>query len=72
MKHIKTDQSIIHSLWYNRFILGEWALAHGAIYDNYDSDNEYSNPFQLPTIISLGLTMARRMQQPRFCVLSHE
>jgi PBSX family phage terminase large subunit len=31
-------------LWYKRYILGEWAMASGAIYDNYDHLNEYENP----------------------------
>jgi len=33
-----------YGMWYNRYILGQWALAHGAIYDCYDRDNEYSKP----------------------------
>jgi PBSX family phage terminase large subunit len=42
-------------MWYNRYILGEWALAHGAIYDNYDKDNEYENPFPAPTYCIVGV-----------------
>jgi PBSX family phage terminase large subunit len=42
-------------LWYNRYILGEWSLAHGAIYDNYDKYNEYEHPFPSPTYYIVGV-----------------
>lgn len=42
-------------LWYNRYILGEWSLAHGAIYDNYDHTNEYENPFPAPNYYVVGI-----------------
>lgn len=42
-------------MWYNRYILGEWALAHGAIYDCYDKDNEYENPFPSPSYYIVGI-----------------
>lgn len=42
-------------MWYNRYILGEWALAHGAIYDCYDSDNEYINDFPAPVYYIIGV-----------------
>lgn len=42
-------------MWYNRYILGEWALAHGAIYDNYDQYNEYENPTSNPTHYIVGV-----------------
>lgn len=42
-------------LWYKRYILGEWALAQGAIYDNYDNFNEYEKPFPTPTYYIMGL-----------------
>lgn len=51
-KEIKASYT---GLWYNRYILGEWALAHGAIYDNYDRDNEYENPFPAPSYYVLGV-----------------
>lgn len=31
-------------MWYKRYILGEWAVAQGLIYDSYDHDNLYENP----------------------------
>lgn len=42
-------------MWYKRYILGEWALAHGAIYDCYDRDNEYENPFPAPSYYIVGV-----------------
>jgi len=42
-------------MWYNRYILGQWALAHGAIYDCYDQHNEYENPFPAPSYYIVGI-----------------
>lgn len=42
-------------LWFKRFILGEWALAAGAIYDTYDHDNEYENPYPSPNYYIVGI-----------------
>lgn len=42
-------------MWYNRYILGEWALAHGAIYDCYDQDNEYINDYPAPNYYIVGI-----------------
>lgn len=44
-----------HGMWYNRYILGEWALAHGAIYDCYDKDNEYEKDFPSPNYYVVGI-----------------
>lgn len=42
-------------VWYKRFILGEWCQASGAIYDTFDNDNIYTNPFQNPTYYLCGI-----------------
>lgn len=42
-------------MWYNRYILGEWALAHGAIYDCYDKYNEYDQPSNNPNYYVVGI-----------------
>ncbi len=44
-----------HGMWYNRYILGEWALAHGAIYDCYDKDNEYTHEYPTPSYYIVGV-----------------
>jgi PBSX family phage terminase large subunit len=43
------DKSIVESLkrehtgvWYKRYILGEWTVAHGLVYDGFDDDNMYT------------------------------
>lgn len=51
-KRIKASYT---GLWYKRFILGEWALAHGAVYDTYDNLNEYENPFPTPNYYIVGI-----------------
>ena len=42
-------------MWYKRYILGEWALAHGAIYDCYDENNEYLHDFPRPNFYIVGM-----------------
>lgn len=42
-------------MWYKRYILGEWSLAHGAIYDTYDENNEYIHDFPPPNYYIVGI-----------------
>lgn len=42
-------------MWYKRYILGEWAVAHGLIYDSYDELNEYSQDFEPPNYYICGI-----------------
>ncbi len=42
-------------MWYKRYILGEWAVAQGLIYDSYDNDNLYSDPAQAPNYYIVGI-----------------
>lgn len=42
-------------MWYKRYILGEWAVAHGLIYDGYDELNEYTNDFDSPNYYICGI-----------------
>jgi PBSX family phage terminase large subunit len=42
-------------MWYKRYILGEWTLATGAIYDTYDHNNEYEQPYQTPNYYIVGV-----------------
>ncbi len=41
-------------LFYKRYILGEWALATGAIYDVWDNDNIYDDPKNNPNYYVIG------------------
>jgi PBSX family phage terminase large subunit len=51
-KRIKASYT---GLWYNRYILGEWALASGAIYDTWDHNNEYVNDYPNPNYYIVGI-----------------
>ena len=42
-------------MWYKRYILGEWAVAHGLIYDSYDSLNEYEQVKNNPNYRIMGI-----------------
>lgn len=42
-------------MWYKRYILGEWAVAHGIIYDRFDHDNIYTDPFDNPHYYIMGV-----------------
>lgn len=35
-------------MWYNRYILGEWALATGAIFDGWDDNNLFDKDYPAP------------------------
>ncbi len=48
-------KSSFSGMFYKRYILGEWALAHGAVYDTYDDDNEYINDFPSPNYYIVGV-----------------
>jgi len=42
-------------LWYDRYILGKWALASGAIFPDFDHENIYENPFPSPCYYLVGI-----------------
>jgi PBSX family phage terminase large subunit len=42
-------------MWYKRYILGEWAVAQGLIYDSFDNDNLYSQPCEPPNYYIVGI-----------------
>lgn len=48
-------KSSFHGMWYERYILGNWALATGAIYDTYDKNNEYDQPYSNPNYYIVGV-----------------
>ena len=51
----KAIKASFSGMFYKRYILGEWALAHGAIYDCYDQDNEYIHDFPNPSYYIVGI-----------------
>lgn len=42
-------------MWYKRYILGEWAVAHGLVYDAFDHDNVYEHPMESPNYYIVGV-----------------
>lgn len=42
-------------MWYKRYILGEWAVAHGLIYDSFDELNIYSQPLDPASYYIVGI-----------------
>lgn len=42
-------------MWYERYILGKWAVAHGLIYDAFDNDNLYEHPQETPNYYIVGV-----------------
>jgi PBSX family phage terminase large subunit len=42
-------------MWYKRYILGEWAVAHGLVYDGFDHDNIYEHPKEPPNYYVVGI-----------------
>ena len=42
-------------MWYKRYILGEWAVAHGLVYDHFDNDNIYIEEPNNPDFKVVGI-----------------
>lgn len=42
-------------MWYARYILGEWAVSHGLIYDSFSNDNIYVNSDTNPNYYIVGI-----------------
>lgn len=43
------------SSWYKRFILGEWAVAQGLVYDSFDDDNLFEGEYESPSFYCVGI-----------------
>ncbi len=42
-------------MWYKRYILGEWAVAHGLIYDGFDALNTFDKDMEAPNYYVCGI-----------------
>lgn len=42
-------------MWYKRYILGEWAVSQGLIYDSFDEMNLFTQPFETPNYYIVGI-----------------
>ncbi len=53
--YIKDTKASLSGIFYRRLILGEWAAAHGAIYDAFDEMNIYEHPKNNPDYFIVGI-----------------
>jgi PBSX family phage terminase large subunit len=53
--YIRDVKASLSGIFYKRLILGEWAAAHGAIYDTFDHDNLYEHPKNNPVYYIVGV-----------------
>lgn len=42
-------------MWYARYILGEWAVSHGLVYDSFTPDNIYTHSNSNPNYYIMGI-----------------
>ncbi len=42
-------------MWYARYILGEWAVSHGLVYDSFSQDNIYTHETTNPNYYIMGI-----------------
>lgn len=54
-KYVENLKKEYTGAWYNRLILGEWAVASGLIYDSFDHDNVYEHPKDNPNYYIMGI-----------------
>lgn len=54
-KYVENLKKEYIGMWYKRYILGEWAVAHGLIYDSFDNDNVYTQPQETPNYYVVGI-----------------
>ena len=54
-KYIEALKLEYNGMWYKRYILGKWAVAHGLIFDSFDHDNIYSNDYNDSNYYVVGI-----------------
>lgn len=54
-EYVSRMKKMYTGMWYKRYILGEWAVAHGLIYDSFDTDNLYEHPQDNPSYYIVGV-----------------
>jgi len=42
-------------MWYKRYVLGEWAVSQGLIFDSFDFDNTFLHPKESPSYYVVGV-----------------
>jgi PBSX family phage terminase large subunit len=53
--YVERMKKMYTGMWYKRYILGEWAVAHGLIYDAFDQENLYEHPQDNPNYYVVGV-----------------
>jgi PBSX family phage terminase large subunit len=54
-KYVESLKKEYSGMWYKRYILGEWAVAHGLVYDSFDHLNIFSDRLTPPNYYTIGL-----------------
>lgn len=54
-EYVERMKKMYTGMWYKRYILGEWAVAHGLIYDAFDNENLYEHPQDTPNYYCVGV-----------------
>lgn len=54
-EYVERMKKMYTGMWYKRYILGEWAVAHGLIYDAFDHENLYEHPQDTPNYYCVGV-----------------
>lgn len=53
--YVENLKKSYHGMWYARYIKGEWAVAHGLVYDGFDDLNEYEDIKLNPMYYVVGI-----------------
>ncbi len=54
-EYVERMKKMYTGMWYKRYILGEWAVAHGLIYDSFDQENIYDHDQDTPNYYVVGV-----------------
>lgn len=54
-EYVERMKKMYTGMWYKRYILGEWAVAHGLIYDAFDNENLYEHPQDTANYYCVGV-----------------
>jgi PBSX family phage terminase large subunit len=57
-----------NGMWYKRYILGEWAVAEGLVYDGFDEMNLYEDDYPQPNMWVAGVDYGTT--NPTTCILA--
>lgn len=58
-EYIDSLKAEYSGMWYQRYILGQWAIGSGAIYDKLDEDNLYTEEPNNPDFYAVGVDVGQ-------------